>query len=73
MIRDERPERIVDLWGHLFAGLEGYLVTFTGQQSARSDSRPNKLDVPQQLSWHWPTQAEDAGDYLLEQSQAGRG
>jgi len=72
MIPEERAERIVGLWAHLFEGLEGYLVTFTGQQSVRSDARPNKLDAPQQRSWRWPTQAEDAADYLLEQSQAGR-
>jgi hypothetical protein len=72
MIPEERAERIVGLWTHLFEGLEGYLVTFTGKQSARSDARPNELDAPQQRSWRWPTQAEDAADYLLEQSQAGR-
>jgi hypothetical protein len=72
MIPEERAERIVGLWAHLFEGLEGYLVTFTGKQSARSDARPNELDTPQQRSWRWPTQAEDAADYLLEQSQAGR-
>jgi RepB DNA-primase from phage plasmid len=69
---DEHAERIVDLWVHLFEGLEGYLVTFTGQQSARADARPNELDATQQISWRWPTQAEDAADYLLEQSRTGR-
>jgi hypothetical protein len=72
ILADDRAERITELWVHLFEGLEEYLVTFTGQQSARSDARPNELDAPQQCSWRWPTQAEDAADYLLEQSQAGR-
>ena len=72
MIPDNPQERIADLWTHLFEGLEGYLVTFTGQQSARPDARPNELAAPQQRSWRWPTQAEAAADYLLEQSQAGR-
>src|SRR5918997_3372896 len=72
MIPDERPERIAELWAHLFEGLEGYLVTFTGQQSARTDARPNELDAPQQRSWRWPTQQTEAAEYLLEQSQAGR-
>jgi RepB DNA-primase from phage plasmid len=72
MIPDEYTERIVDLWAHLFEGLEGYLVTFTGQQSTRSDARSNDLDATEQHSWRWPTQAEDAAHYLLEQSQTGR-
>lgn len=71
MITDEHAERIVGLWAHLFEGLDGYLVTFTGQQSTKPDARPNELDALQQLSWRWPAQAEDAANYLLEQSQAG--
>lgn len=69
MIPDESVERIIELWVHLFEGLEGYLVSFTGQQSARTDARPNELDAPQQRSWRWPTQQADAAEYLYEQSQ----
>jgi hypothetical protein len=72
ILADESVERITKLWAHLFEGLEGYLVTFTGQQSARTDARPNELDAPQQRSWRWPTQQTDAAEYLLKQSQAGR-
>lgn len=72
MIPDSSPERIAELWTHLFEGLEGYLVTFTGQQSARSHARPNELDATEQLSWRWPIEEEDAADYLLKQSQTGR-
>jgi hypothetical protein len=72
MIPDSPPERTTELWAHIFEGLQGYLVTFTGQQSARPDARPHELDAPQQRSWHWPTQTERAAHYLLEQSKAGR-
>jgi RepB DNA-primase from phage plasmid len=72
MIPDERPERTAELWAHLFEGLQGYLVTFTGQQSTRPDARPNELDARQQRSWRWPRQQTEAAEYLLEQSEAGR-
>jgi len=72
MIPESPPERTAELWAHLFEGLEGYLVTFTGQQSARTGGRPNELGAPQQRSWRWPTQQEQAAHYLLDQSQAGR-
>jgi hypothetical protein len=72
MIPDEHAERIVDLWAHLFEGLEGYLVTFTGQQSARSDAGPNELDDTSQHSWNWPGEKDEAAAYLLGQSDAGR-
>jgi RepB DNA-primase from phage plasmid len=72
MIPDEHLERTSELWAHLFEGLEGYLVTFTGQQSTRTDARPNMLDATQQISWRWPTEAEGAAEYLLKQSQVGR-
>jgi hypothetical protein len=72
MIPDNSPERIAELWAHLFEGLDGYLITFTGRQSANPDARPNELGDTKQRSWRWPAQAEDAADYLLEQSQAGR-
>src|SRR5918995_5837063 len=72
MLHDERPERIEELWTHLFDGLEGYLVTFTGQQSTRTDAGPNELDDTHQRSWRWPAQKAAAAEYLLEQSQAGR-
>ena len=72
MIHDEGPERITELWAHLFEGLTGYLVTFTGEQSDRPDAGPNELDDTRQRSWRWPAQQKEAAEYLLEQSQAGR-
>jgi hypothetical protein len=72
MILDERPERIAELWAHLFEGLQGYLVTFTGRQSTRPEARPNELDDPQQRSWSWPEEKDGAAAYLLGQSKAGR-
>jgi len=72
IIPDERLERITELWAHLFEGLDGYLVTFTGCQSSNPDARPNELDDTKQRSWRWPTQAEDAANYLLTHSQTGR-
>jgi hypothetical protein len=72
MIPDNPTERTAALWAHLFEGLEGYLVTFTGQQSTRPNARPNELDATEQLSWRWPNEAEDAADYLLKQSQTRR-
>jgi RepB DNA-primase from phage plasmid len=72
MIPDNSPERIAELWAHLFDGLDGYLVTFTGRQSANPDAQLNELDATKQRSWRWPAQTEDAADYLLDQSQAGR-
>jgi hypothetical protein len=72
IVQDERPERAAELWAHLFESLQGYLVTFTGRQSINPDTQPNELDDTKQRSWRWPTQAESAADYLLEQSQAGR-
>ena len=72
IIPDEHADCIVYLWVHLFEGLEGYLVTFTGQQSTRPGTGPNELDDPRQRSWRWPAQRTAAAEYLLEQSQAGR-
>jgi RepB DNA-primase from phage plasmid len=72
MIADNPAERTTELWAHLFEGLEGYLVTFTGQQSAKLDARPNELDSPQQRSWRWPAQRDEAAAYLLEESEDGR-
>jgi RepB DNA-primase from phage plasmid len=72
MIADERPERIAELWTHLFEDLDGYLVTFTGCQSYNPGARPNELDDTVQRSWRWPEQRDDAAAYLLEESEAGR-
>lgn len=66
------PERIAELWAHLFGDLDGYLVTFTGRQSAAEGARPNKLDEPTQRSWCWPEQKDEAAAHLLEESEAGR-
>jgi hypothetical protein len=72
MIRDKRPERTGELWAHLFEGLQGYLVTFTGQQSSKPEARPNELDDTRQCSWSWPEEKDEAAAYLLGQSDAGR-
>jgi hypothetical protein len=72
MIADSPPERTTKLWAHLFEDLEGYLVTFTGQQSTKPDARPNELDSPQQRSWRWPAQRDEAAAHLLEESEGGR-
>ena len=72
MIHDEGPERTAELWAHLFEGLDAYLVTFTGRQSAEAGARPNELEDTRQRSWRWPAQKAAAAEYLLEQSQAGR-
>ncbi len=66
------PERISELWAHLFEGLDGYLVTFTGRQAAQPGARPNKLNEPEQRSWCWPAQKDEAAAYLIEESEAGR-
>ena len=45
MIPDESQERIAELWAHLFGDLDGYLVTFTGRQSAETGTQPAFLEV----------------------------
>ena len=72
IIPDERSERIAELWAHLFEGLEGYLVTFTGQQSSRPGAQRNELDDTRQRSWGWPEEKDEAASYLLGHSDAGR-
>jgi RepB DNA-primase from phage plasmid len=72
MILDNGPERITELWAHLFGGLNGYLFTFTGRQRVEPSVPSNELDDTRQRSWRWPAQKDVAADYLLEQSQAGR-
>ena len=71
-INHASPERISDLWAHLFEGLDGYLVTFTGCQSKRSGARPNELDDTVQKSWRWPAQRDEAAAYLMGESECGR-
>jgi hypothetical protein len=60
MIADSAQEHITELWAHLFEGLTGYLVTFTGEQSDRPDAGPNELDDTRgpavargQVTWRW--------------------
>jgi hypothetical protein len=72
MIPDNGSKRAAELWSHLFEGLGGYLVTFTGQQSPGGDSRPNELRATRQRSWRWPAQRDDAAAHLLAESEAGR-
>ena len=62
----------LDLWEHLFEGLEGYLVTFTGKQSSRIDARPNALEDTRQRSWRWPAEKEAAATHLEAESAKGR-
>jgi hypothetical protein len=62
----------LELWAHLFEGLEGYLATFTGKQSARPHARPNELDDTAQRSWRWPVEREQAAAYLEAESDKGR-
>jgi hypothetical protein len=50
IVQDERPERAAELWAHLFEGLQGYLVTFTGRQAINPDTQPNELDDTKQRS-----------------------
>jgi RepB DNA-primase from phage plasmid len=68
----QATDTTLQLWGHLFGGLEGYLVTFTGQQSARRDGKPNELDDTSQRSWQWPAEREAAAAYLESESDKGR-
>ena len=72
MIPESGAQRTAELWAHLFEGLRGHLVTFTGQQSDRPGARPNELDDTQQRSWRWPEERDEAAAYLLGQSRAGR-
>ena len=72
MIPESGAQRTAELWAHLFEGLRGHLVTFTGQQSDRPGARPNELEDTQQRSWRWPEERDEAAAYLLGQSRAGR-
>ena len=67
-----KPQRTVDLWEHLFGDLQGYLVTFTGRQVTRLDSKHHELDDTVQRSWRWPAEKDATAAYLLEQSEEGR-
>jgi hypothetical protein len=62
----------LELWEHLFEGLEGYLVTFTGKQSARPTAQPNRLDDRKQRSWWWPAEGQEAAAHLEDESDKGR-
>lgn len=65
------PLDTLRLWELLFAGLEGYLVTFVGRQSERPDARTNELDRTQQRYWRYPNDAAKAAAYLDAKSGAG--
>lgn len=71
---DASTDEILNLWKHLFDNLQGYLVTFTGEQASRhrADGRINELDNTKQRSWDYPDEAEDAARYLLDESRKGR-
>jgi hypothetical protein len=64
----------IELWEHLFGDLQGYLVTFTGEQASkrRADARPNELDETKQRSWGYPGQRREAAEYLRTESKNGR-
>jgi hypothetical protein len=67
-------QSIIELWEHLFGQLEGFLVTFTGEQAQRRREgvKPHELDYTGQFSWKYPDQKQEAADYLLAESEAGR-
>jgi hypothetical protein len=67
-------ESIIELWDHLFGELEGFLVTFTGQQAQRrrEGAKPHDLDDTEQRSWRYPDRKQEAADYLLAASQVER-
>src|SRR5215211_6528039 len=67
-------ETIIELWEHLFGQLEGFLVTFTGEQAQRKreGAKPHELDDMGQFSWKYPDQMQEAADYLLAESEARR-
>jgi hypothetical protein len=64
----QETDTTLELWGHLFGDLEGYLVTFTGRQSGQR----NALDATRQRSWRWPVQGERTAAYLEDESADGR-
>jgi hypothetical protein len=72
MIPDDGQRVTQELWEHLYGDLEGFLVTFTGRQSSRPNARPNELESTAQRSWRYPDQADEAAEYLLKASEAGR-
>ena len=71
-LAEVKPRRTVELWEHLFDGLGGFLVTFTGRQAPGSPAKPNELDDTAQRSWRWPAEKREAAAYLLEESEARR-
>jgi hypothetical protein len=66
-----RPEI---LFWHAFDDDRGYLVTFTGQQArlTQEGARDNELADIRQRSWRYPDEAEQAGEYLVEEAQLER-
>jgi RepB DNA-primase from phage plasmid len=65
------PRRLFD---HVFDSAAGWLVTFTGRQAtlARPDARANELANIEQRYFPFPAESEEAGAYLLAESEAGR-
>ena len=66
-----RPE---GLFRHVFVEDEGFLVTFTAQQGRFRDpgTRPNELADIRQRSWPYPSRAEEAAQYLIDEAQLER-
>jgi hypothetical protein len=66
-----RPE---PLFGHIFADLEGYLVTFVGKQARMEDpdARQNELVHIDQRSWPYPRRGQSAANFLVSQAQDSR-
>jgi hypothetical protein len=66
-----RPE---PLFWHLFGEDKGFLVTFTAKQTRlrRASARHNELTGIRQRSWRYPDEAQQAGDYLVDEAQLER-
>ena len=65
----------LELWGNvLFKDQAGYLNTFTGQQArfTNPDARPNELARVINKTWKFPEQAEEAAEYLKQESDRRR-
>lgn len=69
--RTEGPETF---FGHVLGEDNGFLVTFTGQQArlSRPAARANELVATRQRSWTYPSEAQEAACYLLEEAAAQR-
>src|SRR5215217_2402260 len=62
------------MFGHLFGEDKGFLVTFTGRQARFTDPEApaNELTDTWQRSWSYPSRAEGAAQYLIDEAQLER-